>query len=323
MTSDVFVGGVPNAPEENGYPGGACTEPEGRLGLSVGWGDQYEFTDGGEGINITGVPNGTYWLRGEADPYHYFAESNTANDVTDTKLRIEGETVKVLEQVHPDSTPPAVSLTTPAAESTVSGNVTLTASASGPAPISSVQFLLDGRPIGSPVTSPPYTTSWNVGSTPPGPHYLSAQATDSRGFAGTAPDTPVTVAARVGSITIGKVMQQAGETTVSTAPFSTSQPGQVLLAFVGCRRAFAGHAVGDRERVLARLAPRAARRRAAGRRRGLDRHRRIARSPGRRSPRPPPTAASTSRSRLLRSRARRASARRRRREPRKAPHRCC
>ena len=73
MTSDVFVGGVPNTPEQNEYPSGACTEPEGRLGLSVGWGDQYDVTDGGEGIDITSVPNGTYWLRGEVDPDHYFA----------------------------------------------------------------------------------------------------------------------------------------------------------------------------------------------------------------------------------------------------------
>ena len=100
MTSDTYVGGVPNTPEENEYPSGACTEPEGRLGLTVGWGDQYDATDGGEGIEITGLPNGTYWLRGEVDPYHYLQESNTANDITDTKIKIEGETVKVIEQVH-------------------------------------------------------------------------------------------------------------------------------------------------------------------------------------------------------------------------------
>ncbi|HYM92153.1 MAG TPA: DUF4082 domain-containing protein, partial [bacterium] len=38
MTSDVFVGGVPNTPTRNGYPSGACSSPEGTLGLSVGWG---------------------------------------------------------------------------------------------------------------------------------------------------------------------------------------------------------------------------------------------------------------------------------------------
>jgi hypothetical protein len=231
MTSDVFVGGVPNTPSENEYPGGACTDPEGRLGLTVGWGDQYESTDGGEGIPIPGLPNGTYWLRGEADPDHYLAESDTTNNVTDTKLQVEGESVKVIEQVQPTLAPPSVTLDMPAAESTVSGTVALAAEATGPAPITSVQFLLDGQPIGAPVTAAPYTLSWNVGATAPGRHYLSAQATDGRGLVGTAADTPVTVAAHVGSVTIANVVAQTGESSVTTPSFSTTQPGDVLLAF--------------------------------------------------------------------------------------------
>ena len=71
MTSDTYVGGVPNTPNNNEYPSDRLPEPEGKLGLSVGWGDQYEATDGGEGIPISSLPNGTYWLRGEVDPYHY------------------------------------------------------------------------------------------------------------------------------------------------------------------------------------------------------------------------------------------------------------
>ena len=191
MTSDTRVGGVSNTPSTNGYPDSACETPEGTLGLSVGWGDKYEATDGGEGIEITNLPNGTYWLQGEVDPYHYFDESNTSNNLTDSKIQVEGNTVTVLEQTHPNSTPPTVSLTSPGSESTLSGTVALNATASGPAPISSVQFLLDGEPIGSPVTKAPYTLNWTVGSTPPGKHFLSAQATDSNGFVGTAPDVSV------------------------------------------------------------------------------------------------------------------------------------
>ncbi|HWX44563.1 MAG TPA: Ig-like domain-containing protein, partial [Solirubrobacteraceae bacterium] len=195
MTSDAYVGGVPNTPSNNGYPGSNCEKPEGTLGLSVGWGDEYDATDGGEGIPITSLANGTYWLRAEVDPYHYFQESNTANDITDTKVQIEGTTVKVLEQTHPDSTPPTVTLTSPSAEATVSGTATLTATAGGPHPIGSVQFLLDGEPLGAPVTAPPYTMKWTLGSTPVGKHLLSAQATDSEGFIGTAADLPITVKA--------------------------------------------------------------------------------------------------------------------------------
>jgi hypothetical protein len=231
MTSDTYVGGVPNTPTDNEYPGSACEKPEGKLGLSVGWGDQYEATDGGEGIPITSLPNGTYWLRGEIDPNDDFEESNTANNITDTKLEITGDTVKVLEQTHPNSTPPTVAVTSPSADAALSGTTTLSASASGPAPIASVQFLLDGEPIGSPVTAPPYTIDWTAANVTPGTHYLSAQATDSNGFVGTAPEVPVTVSGKVGSVTIDDVVSQTGTTTATTPAFSTTEPGEVLLAF--------------------------------------------------------------------------------------------
>jgi len=208
MTSDTFVGGVPNAPNQNGYPSIACTQPEGTLGLTVGWGDKYEATDGGEGIEISSLANGTYWLQGEVDPNHYFEESNPSNNLTDTKIKIEGDTVTVLEQTHPSSTPPSVTLTSPSPESTLSGTVTLNATATGPAPISSVRFLLDGEPIGAPVTTAPYTLKWTIGSTTPGKHFISAQATDSNGFVGTAADVPVTTL--------------AGEEEKSTEPPSVS-----------------------------------------------------------------------------------------------------
>ncbi len=240
MTSDTYVGGVPNTPEDNEYPGDpGCLSPEGRLGLSVGWGDQYEATDGGEGIPISSIPNGTYWLRGEVDPYHYFQESNTANNITDTKLQIEGDTVKVLEQTHPESTPPTVTLTSPAVEAIISATATLSASVTGPAPISSVQFLLDGQPIGAPVTTPPYTLSWPLGSTPPGKHFISAQATDSSGFVGTAADVPVTVKEGSGKEgpdteppTVSIVNPVAGATVSGTRQVSATASDNVAVASV-------------------------------------------------------------------------------------------
>ena len=201
MTSDTKVGGVPNTPSFNVYYVSDCEKPEGKLGLGVGWGDTYSAYDGGEGIEVSSLPNGIYWLRGEVDPDHYFQESSSSNNITDTKLQIEGNTVRVLEQTHPNSTPPTVVLTSPGAESKLSGTVTLNATASGPASISSVQFLLDGQPIGSPATSAPYTLQWPVGSTPSGKHFLSAQATDSNGFVGTAPDVPVAIEAGSGEET--------------------------------------------------------------------------------------------------------------------------
>jgi hypothetical protein len=235
MTSDTFVGGVPNTPSTNGYASGGCSTPTGTLGLSVGWGDKYDATDGGENIDISNLPDGLYWLRAEVDPYHYLQESNLSNNITDTEIQISGNTATVLKQTQSDSTPPTVTVTSPSQGSSVSGNVMLSASASGPHPINSVQYLLDGQPIGSPVSTPPYSVPWTVGSTTPGFHYLSAQATDSAGFIGTAPAVSVFVpdGRKVGAVSFDTVVTQGGSTSVTTPVFSTSASGDVLLAFVG------------------------------------------------------------------------------------------
>ena len=170
---------MPNAPNSSFIPQNNCTDPTKPLGWSVGWGDEYDQTDPGQPIDITNVPNGTYILHGVVDPQHLLTESNPMNNVTDTLLQISGTTVTVLSQTQPGSTPPAVTMTSPADGSTASGTVTVSATATpaAPATISSVQFLLDGQPLGAPVTSAPYTFNWAVGSTTPGSHTLSARAT--------------------------------------------------------------------------------------------------------------------------------------------------
>ena len=177
------------------HPAEQLHRPDQPLGWSVGWGDEYDQTDPGQPIDITNVPNGTYILHGVVDPQHLLTESNPMNNVTDTLLQISGTTVTVLSQTQPGSTPPAVTMTSPADGSTASGTVTVSATATpvAPATISSVQFLLDGQPLGAPVTSAPYTFNWTVGSTTPGSHTLSARATDSNGNMATAVPVTVTV----------------------------------------------------------------------------------------------------------------------------------
>lgn len=233
MTEDVYLGGVPNTPAQPNYPAGNCGTPTGTLGIDVGWGDRYDLTDPGQNIDITRLPDGTYWLRAQADPYHYLAQSNTADKITDTEIAIAGSQVTVLQQTHPDSTPPTVALTSPGTGAAVAGTVTVTATASGPAAISSVQFLLDGGPLGPPVTTPPYSYAWDTAGIPLGAHLLSAQATDARGFVGTAPGVPVTLARQVGGITQDVSLQQVGTGATTTPAFSTSSAGELLLAFVG------------------------------------------------------------------------------------------
>ena len=78
-----------------------------------------------------------------------------------------------------DTTPPSISITSPANLATVSSTIPVTATATSTAGIASVQFYLDGSPLGAAVTSSPYTTSWNTASAANASHTLYALATDS------------------------------------------------------------------------------------------------------------------------------------------------
>lgn len=233
ITADVEVGGVPNTPTSSFIPQSNCTDPTRPLGWSVGWGDQYDQTDSGQPIDISGVANGTYILRGVADPLHVLTESDNTNNVTDTVVTINGSSVAVGNQTHPTVVPPSAALTSPAPGAAVSGTVTLTASASATAPaaVSSVQFLLDGLALGSPVTTAPYSVNWTVGTTSPGTHNLSARVTDSTGTANTAAVVPVSVSAGT-SLALDRSTTARGNGTVSATGLTTAAPGEVLIAAV-------------------------------------------------------------------------------------------
>jgi hypothetical protein len=232
MTEDTFIGGAPNTPAQANYPPGNCSTPTATLGIDVGWADKYDETDPGQAIDLTNVPDGTYWLRSMVDPERLLAQSNQANDITDTEITIAGDSVKVLKQTHPDSTPPTLTLTSPGSGTTVNGTVTLSASATGPASMASVQFLLDGQPVGPALSSAPYTFAWNPAGTPFGSHLLGVQGIDARGFVGRAPAVPVTLSRTIGSFRIDASVQQAGAGSTTTPAFSTPSPGELLLALV-------------------------------------------------------------------------------------------
>ena len=249
ISEDYFVVNLPHTPSSPQHSCGTTN----LLGLAVGWGDKYDYTDAGENIDLTGVPDGTYWLRAIADPFHYLAESDTSNNITDTEVTISGGTVTIVgQQTHPNSTPPSVSLTAPAAGAMVSGVVTISATAD--ASVNSVVFLVDGQPIGS--SGPPYSIQWNTASVSTGNHFLSAQATNASGFVGTASVVTVTVAqVRANSPTstatanatpgvptatptpmtcfiVDVSVSVNGRNSVTTPSFHTALPGELLLAFV-------------------------------------------------------------------------------------------
>lgn len=242
ITGDAFVSGVPNAPSTTFIPQSNCTNPNSALGWSVGWGDQYDQTDPGQPIDLTGVPDGTYILHAVTDPDHVLTESDPTNNVTDTQLRIAGNTVTVLAQTNPGTTPPRVAMTNPTDGSNASGTVELdaTAAATAPATVTSVQFLLDGQPLGNAITAAPYKFSWTVGSTALGSHTLTARATDSNGDISTAPAISVNVVAGNGGgggtdttpPTVSIINPTATQTVSGTIPVAANAVDDVAVASV-------------------------------------------------------------------------------------------
>ncbi|PIR38319.1 MAG: hypothetical protein COV34_01795 [Candidatus Zambryskibacteria bacterium CG10_big_fil_rev_8_21_14_0_10_42_12] len=88
----------------------------------------------------------------------------------------DGVTVGAVEFV--DTTAPTVSISAPTNAASVSGTVTLTASATDDVSVSLVQFKLDGSNIASSLSSSPYTTTWDSTTVSDGTYTLIAVASD-------------------------------------------------------------------------------------------------------------------------------------------------
>src|SRR5207302_2441347 len=93
----------------------------------------------------------------------------------------------------PDTTPPTVSLTSPASNATVSGTITVAAGAADNVGVAGVQFKLDGTNLGTEDTTAPYSVSWNTTSATAGTHTLTAVARDAANHVTTSAPVTVTV----------------------------------------------------------------------------------------------------------------------------------
>ncbi len=125
-------------------------------------------------------------------------QSNASHSLTATatdSLGASQTSQPVTVVVNNGPTPPTVSITAPSSNATVSGksvNLSANASAASGLTIASVQFKLDGSPIGAAVTgSSPYSATLDSTTLSNGTHVLTALATDSA--SGTTLSSPVNV----------------------------------------------------------------------------------------------------------------------------------
>jgi len=125
--------------------------------------------------------------------YHFRVRSRDAAG----NLTVSGDFTFTTAAV--DVTPPSVSVTAPAAGATVSGTVTISATASDNVGVVGVQFKVDGVALGAEDLAGPYSVSWNTGTVANGSHTLTAVARDAAGNQKTSAGVTVTVS-NAGSI---------------------------------------------------------------------------------------------------------------------------
>ena len=107
--------------------------------------------------------------------------------LTATVTDADGQTATATSHITVDNTPPTTFLTEPVSGSYFSSTMPVQANASDAYGIASVQFSIDGSPVGGPVTVPDttggytYSADLDVSGLAAGPHTLAAIATDNAG----------------------------------------------------------------------------------------------------------------------------------------------
>jgi hypothetical protein len=148
----------------------------------------------------------------------------------------------------PTQQPVTISITSPASGATVSGTIAVSAVAQSSVDIVSVQFQVDGVNVGSAVTAPPYTYSWNTTILANGNHALTAVVKNTAGSTATStvvavaidnPSTPaiiVSVSPSVATVPVG-----AGANFTATVQNDSQDKGVVwTLSGAGCSGATCG-----------------------------------------------------------------------------------
>ena len=120
-----------------------------------------------------------------------------------------------------DATAPTVSISSPAAGTTVSGTITVTVNAADDTAVTGVQFFVDGN-AGTDDTAAPYSMPWNTTTMSNGSHSLTAVARDAAGNRTTSAPVTVTVAndGTAPTVSINQAAAQADPTAASPITFA-------------------------------------------------------------------------------------------------------
>ncbi|MDE2172661.1 MAG: peptidoglycan-binding protein [Patescibacteria group bacterium] len=162
-------------------------------GLSVTVGSGGSVTSGGgtliactSNCQISpAIPGGTITLTANPNAGYVPQWTNcTSVNGTVCTLLMPAANVTVNLSFARDTVPPTVAITSPLTSSLISGAVTLAATAAdnpGGSGLATVQFLIDGQALGQPLTTAPYSGSWNTIGVSNTTHTITAVAKDMAG----------------------------------------------------------------------------------------------------------------------------------------------
>ena len=161
---------------------GAGNDWDGATARTLGAGQsmRHQWLDTGSGD--------TFWAQSQTSPTPAAGTVVAIDDTAPTNHQWNLAAVEVLSGSQspppPDTTAPQVTVTDPKAATTVSGIVALGATASDNVGVTSVQFKVDGQPVGAPDTAPPFQGSWDTRTATAGSHTVTAEASDAAGNTG-------------------------------------------------------------------------------------------------------------------------------------------
>jgi len=193
----------------------AATDNVGVLRYSVHRSTTAGFTPG-TGNRIAQPAGTTYADTGLAAGTYYYRV--TAEDVNGNVSQPSGETSATIVG---DLENPTVTLTAPAAGATVSGSVTLQATAADNVGVTRVRFLVDGALLPGQDTAAPYELAWNSSTVPNGSHTIAASAEDASGNTATSATVAVTVA---NTTSLGRVVAYGFDEGAGTVANDSTVP---------------------------------------------------------------------------------------------------
>jgi arylsulfatase A-like enzyme/chitodextrinase len=231
----------PNDTTPPSVPAGLAAVPVGPTSISLSWNASTDnvavagyrvFRQG----NLAGSPAGTSFTDQNLQPGTTYTYNVAAFDAAGN-TSAQSSPVSATTATQPDTTPPSVSITSPAMNATVSGTVTVTANASDNVAVAGVQFTVDGNNSGAEVTQPPYSLAWSSTAVANGAHTLRAVARDTSNNVATSAAVTVNVANSASSPTPAlaysfnepggaAVADSSGNNNSGTAVGATVVPGK-------------------------------------------------------------------------------------------------